>query len=184
MARTKASGTQAAIKGGARNAKKRIGTRGATFKDAKRPKSSGMRRMETRYVEPVEIAPVASMDTGATTLGETVAISGRETINKASVTEQVTRVYWINGATKIPETKSGTHQARMDRIGGGWRRVEVIEEKTKAGYWSGATVATRVDKRKLNERLAPTRSDKASIGKTIPTTDKTPVIEAPPVGLR
>lgn len=64
---TKYGAARACAKGKQRSSKKRIGTRGASFKDAPRPRSKPMVK---RFVEPVAVAPVQSMDTGADTLSE------------------------------------------------------------------------------------------------------------------
>ena len=89
MARTQTSGLRAAVKGGARCSK----AKGGAFKDAPRPRSS---RMVRSYIEPVEVAPVESMDTGATTLSAVVprAIpkSGKADIGKIFPTTDRTPV--------------------------------------------------------------------------------------------
>lgn len=154
---TKYRSVKTCAKGKARSSNKRIGTRGATFKDAPRPKSSPM---TTRYVEPVQVEPVQSWDTGSTNLSlERGEVSRKEV--------PIDKVPWVY--------KERTRE--VTDVHGTVRTVTDIVDRPARGYSAGALSGRKMDKRTLSRRYDVGRSDKASIGKTIPTTDKTPFIE-------
>jgi hypothetical protein len=162
MARTKESGMASAVKGGARHGKKRVGTRGATFKDA--PTRSTKGKMVKRYIEPVEVKPVESMDTGSTSLSF-------ESPNPSRKAVPIKDVPWNYKEREEWVQVSPAYENYRKQI------VVVKDAPKERGLWCGAGSVRATDKRKLSKRYEVGRSDKASIGKIMPTTDKTPVIE-------
>ena len=150
-------------KGKPRSSKKRIGTRGATFKDAPRPKSSVMPRMVRSYVEPVAPRPVESMDTGATSLS-------------FESPEPVRREVPAPKCVGLRQHVCDDPRACIWIIDG----MNPENDRPRRGWWIGAGWARKLDQRKLSRRYEAGRSDKASIGKTRPTTDRMPVIEPVP----
>lgn len=157
---TKYGAARACAKGKARSGKKRVGTRGATFKDAKRPRSTPMVK---RYVEPMEIPEVPSMDTGATTLSVERGCASRPEIPINEVPwDYLEEEQWVRVAP-------GYDNYRLETV--------VVKDKPRRGYSAGALVGRKTDTRKLSRRYEPGRSDKASVGKVKPVTDQTPVIE-------
>lgn len=162
---TKYGAARACAKGKARSGKKRIGTRGASFKDAKRPKSSGMSRMVKRYVEPVEVPEVPTMDTGASALSvERENVIRREIPINEVPWDYEEREEWV-------KVSPAYENYRLETV--------VVKDKPRRGYSAGALVGRETDKRTLSRRYEPGRSDKQSIGKIKPVTDQTPVFDKP-----
>lgn len=176
---SKYGAARSCAKGKARSGKKRIGTRGATFKDAPRAKSSVMPKMVKSFIAPVPVAPVESMDSGATALS-----FERETVSRHEV--PINEVPWVyreeeRDVKKRVVTKDARGNTIVEVI---TVRELVIVDRPRRGWSAGALTGRKIDKRKLSTKYEPGRSDKASIGKTKPITDRTPVIDTVPKSMR